>query len=327
MTKKRQAQFEADRQKMMQAIGAEADEKLINTEEVEVEESQELADYGEKLEALKADNPSPAEYQARIDEAYTEFVEDEKEVTSLPREKRENARKMRHNKHVRSQKRLTEFGKADGYGWMVAALDQFQATFGGGVIFKVLLIATVIPVWSYWNAVGNTPFAFIVAIISAFLCRFACCFLSYPARAFVTFAVEIGPRFVCDIREGNPAVKLWGSILNKMAWCFVHAYIPMFAIALWFQLRHGLPEESWLMIYATKTAYAVVFASVMWFVGNVFGYVGYVNAMRNLITGKVRYRLRYLHDCGRVMVATRNGPIVGKSELQRAFRRDAHGIA
>jgi len=328
----RQEQFELDRKKMLSSIGQEPDEPKIEVEPKKRVKEQSEIDFEEKLEYLKADKPSVLEYEARACQAFEEKCEADEAIRNLPEEKRERAEKLRHNKHVRTRQRTEHRGYSDGFGAVIELMDDFQATFGGGVVYKFYGILVATPVACFWYATENWLCFLIAGFFMLFVGRLMCAWISLVARGLMHIVTAMGPRYICDIREGTPAIKLIVSLLNKCLWVATYAHVVAFGgLFTLLAINTNWTRLNWINSYCLILGVSFAFASITWFSNALIGFGIYSSIISGLLSGSspVKYRIRYLHDSGRVMIPTRkcDGPFVSKAERLKAFTRDYCGIA
>jgi len=330
MTKKRQEQFEADRQKMLASIGVESDEPTIPLEEEE--RSQASIDFKNKLGEIAKNSSTLEEMESASLKAFTESCEFEQSLDGKSEKEVENARKLRHNKQIRTKQRKETKGYADGFGAFIEIIDNFQSTFGGGPSFILVILFYLLPISLHWYIKENWLCALIVGFLGIIVMRFATAWLSFVARGLMHVIIAIGPQFICDVREGNPAVKLSVSTANKLYGIAsrIH-YVVIIGIMCLCFWAYNWNTRVWIDSYFYTMAWCVVIGGCTWFANNLIGYAIYVGFISKILSGtkKVKYRLRYRHDTSRVMIPTRkcNGPFVSKAERIAAFSRDYTGIA
>jgi len=332
MTKKRQAQFEAERQKMLASIGLEPEESFIaekEEEEVEKEEDQNQKDFSETLEDLKADNPSADEYDARAAAAYDAYCDFENSLMDKSEEEAEKARKVHHNQHVRAKERLEDYGPVNAFGGVIKALDQFQAKAGGGPIYIAYVVLVCGPLFTYWTDTYNFILALAVLGISMFVGRLGAIWLSYIVRPIVHIANAIGPRFICEIRKGSISLKTMVSVQTKSLIFFTNIHYPLFAFMFLAFSHIHKTEDGWIYNYFHNMGYALLISAIAWVFANFIVYPRYVGYIKRTLSENqnVSYQLRYLDDRSRVMIPTRTGKMIDKKEILKAFQRDAAGIA
>jgi len=329
----RQEQFELDRQKMLASIGQEPDEPKINIEEPKETQSPASKDFEEQLESIKEGCESAEEYENRAVKAFEEHHEFENSIRDLPEEKQTRARKLRSNKRKRVKARRENHPHLIcGFGVVTELLDDFQATFGGGILFKFYCIFVAFPVVAFYYLEKNWLQALIMVVFTVGVGRFAGMWLSFIAKGLVAVSTAMGPKYICDVREGTPALKLIVSLLNKGLWFATNTYIFVFVgVFVGIAINMQWASYNWLDAYLTSFGFAFFFAIFAWVGQSLFGFGVYSAMISVLMSGShpTKYRLRYLCDSGRVMIPTRkvDGSFVSKQERLRAFARDYTGIA
>lgn len=328
----RQEQFEMDRQKMLASIGKEPDEPKIEIKKKE-KESVSNAHFNQKLQDLKYDNPNAEEYESRALRAFEEECDFNSAVSGMSEKERKRAEKLRQNKQKRTKERYHQNKYlVDGFGFVIDMLDNFQATNGGGFIFQFYLYLILLPVAAYWYLTENWMCGIIAAVFMFFVGRVASLWLSLLALGVMNIVRAIGPRYICDIREGSPAVKLIVSLLNKGLWVATYGHIFLFVgLFTFLAMDSNWTKYNWINHYCLFFGVSLVTGGIFWFANALIGFAIYDAIISAFLSGSapIKYRLRYLHNKDRVMIPTRkcDGPFVSKQERLKAFSQAYTGIA
>lgn len=336
MTNKRKEQFEADRQKMLAAIGSEPEEPIEVEDELPElkefratmdrlagEDKEPESDFQAQLSEIREDSDSADEFFARAKVAFDDDMDFEDSLKGKSEEEVEKAKRDRRNKRERTKQRKEQKGSVNGFGVIVELLDNFYATFGGGVLFMFALMFVLAPFTAFWWGVGSKGTWLLGLIVGGFgflVVKLACMWLSFLAGGIVKIATSIGPRFICEIREGKPGSKLAVTFANCLwtilSWQWVVSAVVMAVICVITLKWQG---EQWIYSYFATLFFSVFSGGLSWFFFNLIGYAFYVGFIRTVLSrGNCHYRLRYLHDRGRIM-AEGKGKLIDKNDRLKAF--------
>jgi len=357
MTNKRKEQFEADRIKMLNTIGNSPEESLIPTknenksgiptnEEIIAEglnyndvlkriredrEAKEAAldtrsEFQKELDEIKKNSSSPEEAVEKMLDFTYEDGKFEQSLVGKSDEEIKAARKLRKNKIKRTKERQTNERQTCSFGIFTEFLDEFQAKSGGGFLLGVLNVFVLFPVVLHWYTKGSWLLGLIVLVFGFITVRIAAFWLSLFARILVKIVTGIGPQFIAEVKEGNPALKCSVSLVNKTYWCFSQMYLLVCIVVTGFCL-YAFPwnKEVWIDSYFRMLVLNVFITGAVWFSHSIIGFAIYVGFIRKILSGNknAQYRLRYRHDQDRILIPTRkcNGSFVSRSEMIKATAR------
>jgi hypothetical protein len=327
MTKKRLAQFEEDRQKMLSSIGMGAEEEpqiALESEEVEVDPY-----FQNRAADLKERCDSPADFEAGMSQAFLDEIDFDIGLEGKSEEEAKKARKQRRNHQKRTKQRAEQRGSADGFGFMIQALDEFQSTCGGGFLYRAFLLLVAGPVGLRWMQTDNWVCGVIAFLFVGVMGRLVSMWLSYLAAAFMTVAIKIGPRFVCDVREGKPGTKVAvGTANSVLAFTTNLHWLVLIGMVVGCIITYDWTAAKWFDNYLASVILTTFATGMVWAVFDLFGYAFYVGFVNSVLKGaNCKYRLRYLHDPSRMLVGTRQGNLVNTKTRVRAFSEAYVGMA
>jgi hypothetical protein len=190
----------------------------------------------------------------------------------------------------------------------------------------------ILPLAYFWIEAEGLFAALLVSLVFITIGRIATMGLSILCTGLMTITTSQGPIFVCDIREGSPALKMFFSLVNKVFWLTQYSFF-FFFVGMWYLTITNATwtAERWIHGYCWGFALSLTFPVFLHFLVANFGFAIYTRICSIFLSSgkQTKYRLRYFYDRGRVMVPTRSAAEgwVGLQERMQAFSRDYGGMA
>jgi len=317
MTNKRKEQFEANRQKMLQSIGNSPEESLIPTktenksgiptnEEIisegltyndvlkrirEDRETKEAAldtrsEFQKELDTIKENSSSQEEAIEKMLDFTYEDGKFEQSLVGKSDKEIKAARKLRKNKINRTRERKATERPTCSFGIFTEFLDEFQTTNGGGFLLWVLNLFILFPTVIHWYTKGSWLLGLIVLVFGFITIRIAAFWLSILARILVKIVTGIGPQFIAEVKEGNPAIKCSVSLANKIYWCCSQMYLLVCIVVTGFSIfAFPWSKEVWIDSYFRMLVLNIFITGAVWFSHSIIGFAIYVGFIRRILSG------------------------------------------